>query len=86
MLDIELNEVDLDNLERIRKSNLGLKKDLLQNKRDISKVLSLNFKDSRNKMILKAYKDVFTQKEIVDFFGISASLVSKILKSYNSTF
>jgi len=83
MLDIELNEVDLDNLERIRKSNLGLKKDLLQNKRDISKVLSLNFKDkdSRNKMILKAYKDVFTQKEIVEFFGISASLVSKILKS-----
>ena len=82
MLDIELNEIDLLKLQNIKKDNRGLNKDLLKEQKDITKFLSKEFSDkkSRNNMIINAYKNGFTQKEIASFYDISPSLVSKIIK------
>ena len=87
LLDTELNEIDLEKLNMIKKDNRYLKKDILQKpKADISTVLSLDFKDKaiRNRMILDAFNQGFTQKEIANFLNISPSLISKILKEVKS--
>ena len=83
-LEVEFTKEDEENLAQIRRDNRGLvKKKLNLEKKPIEEFLSRTFrtKQERNAMIVQAYDAGYKQVEIANFFGVTPSLVSKIVRS-----
>ena len=81
-LDIAMSEDELEFLEREQKRNIEKIDDAIVLAQ--SRSLAEHFKDvgtreERNRCIVKAYADRYTQKVIANYLGVSTSLVSKVI-------
>jgi len=88
VLQIDLNEEDIENIDKIHKAKISIKNDDIFLEKNI--LLSVYFediknKDERNSAISEAFKNGYKQSEIAKFLGLSVSLVSKIIKIQDST-
>ena len=90
LIDQKLTKQEQNNVDKIHKAKIEIKKDKpivkMQNKslKDYFPNLDTLSKDKRNRQILKAYEDGYTQIEIGKFIGISNVMVSKIIKKVKS--
>jgi DNA-binding NarL/FixJ family response regulator len=83
LIGIKLNDEELKTLEQIKNQKVVQKdkdKKLAYSKSLKEHFVKCKTKDDRNKAILHALDDGYTQIQIANFLNVSRSLVSKIVK------
>jgi REP element-mobilizing transposase RayT len=88
MVNLEITKLDIAKLNRFKKEVSAYRKDpkRFEKYKNIIEYFTGDLdKNERNKQILQAYKDNFSQSEIAKFLDLSISTISKIIKIQNST-
>ena len=85
IIGIRLNEEDLERLEEIKHQKVLTEDNI--HKVAFAKMLEEHFKDAdtiakRNKAMIEALEDGYTQGALAQYLGVSRSLVSKVVKGW----
>jgi len=87
-LDVPINQNDLDFLETKHKQKIEKEKNIIIVKceKELKEYFeNVIIKEQRNSAIINSYLDGYTQVKIADYLNVSKSLISKVIKSGDST-
>jgi len=85
-LNLELNDDELENLEREKKRKITVDQDTIIQEKSLTlqeHFYTIEDKAQRNSAIYNAFKDGYTQTDIANYLNLTTSLISQVIKKLN---